>query len=214
MELLFSAPPNDPAHTEACNQILQIGALANRLAQEKRTHITHSDGRAENVAEHTYMLCRIALHLATSLYPQLSLADVALFANLHDDLEAYVGDTPTHEETASMCESKAAREAVALQQAREDFAHIPSYIAMLTAYEEQHDPAARFVRVVDKLMPLLTNIVSGGDALVGHWSKDALLNNVHSKSKKLLEEYPEYRTIIELREELKLIAAERLYTKK
>lgn len=188
-----------------------LGAISNRLARENRTHVTHGDGRPENVAEHVHMLTRVALHIAAQLYPDLNAADISLFSLIHDDLEAYIGDTPTHELTQEISDDKAVREEAALNQLSKDFAGLPSYVAAINAYEKQEQPEARFVRVVDKLMPLLTNIVSGGTALADHWTKDDLMNNVNTKNKKLLKDYPEYSAVLDLRTELKVVAAERLF---
>lgn len=91
-QFYFERPPYIESISEAANVAFAMGAVASRLVAEERTRCNHPDGRAENVAEHSFMLAKVAPELAILLYPKLDPGLVARFAIVHDDVEAYVGD--------------------------------------------------------------------------------------------------------------------------
>jgi len=91
----YRSPDYDPDLSHAANTAIQMGAIASRLVLEERTRTHHPDGRAENVAEHSFMLAKVAAEIAAIMYPELDRGRIALYASVHDDIEAYVRDTPT-----------------------------------------------------------------------------------------------------------------------
>lgn len=94
-KFLFTIPAVNDNLSSGAKLSIQMGALAGSLVTVERTRVIHPDGRAENDAEHSFMLAKVAPELANELYPELDDNLVARFAILHDDVEAYVGDTPT-----------------------------------------------------------------------------------------------------------------------
>jgi 5'-deoxynucleotidase YfbR-like HD superfamily hydrolase len=211
VEAQFAVPAWREGVSVEANIVLQLGAMAGRLALEKRTLVDHIDGRAENVAEHTHMLSRIAPILAMRLYPSLDPALVALLAGVHDDLEAYVGDTPTHSITSEEMEEKRSRERRGLAMLCVEYAHIPEYVRHVLMYEAQEVPEARFVRVLDKLMPLTVHFNQGGVTLTANWTRETMIQNAEDKARELLEEYPDFAELIAIRTELAELAAKELF---
>jgi 5'-deoxynucleotidase YfbR-like HD superfamily hydrolase len=128
---LFTIPTVPDDISAGAAAAIQMGALASQLVVEKRTRCVHPDGRAENDAEHSLMLAKVAPELARLLYPKLDENLVARFAALHDDVEAYVGDTPTDMLAHLDPDAKAVREAAGLKQLLKEYAHLPSYCERL-----------------------------------------------------------------------------------
>lgn len=210
-KFLFHPPARLSTSTDLAHTALLMAALSGRLALEDRTLVNHKSGRPENVAEHSLMLSLVAPSLAEAYYPDLDANLIARFASVHDAVEAYVGDTPTHDIDAAGLSDKQEREEKGLKQLLQDYAGIPGFVRIITAYEKQIVPEARFVRVVDKLMPLLVHFLEGGETLRGHIDVPGLLDNSASRAKNLREEYPEFGKLIDAREELAQLAGKHLY---
>lgn len=117
----------------------------------------YPDGKTrESDTDHTVMLGLVACALADLLYPDsLNVGMVAQFALVHDLPEVYAGDTCTLQlPTEDAKAAKVLAEALAQQKIEDMFdAALPWVGRMLRRYERQERSAARFVRVVDKLLP-------------------------------------------------------------
>ena len=202
-EFRFTVPDDDGRLGPQAYLSRAIGALSSQLARELRTRTVHPDGRRENVAEHSLMLVKVASSLADEMYPDLDVGQVALFAALHDDVEAYVGDTPTDSIAMHDVAAKKRREHRALEQIRLEYGGVaPKYVERLIAYEKQEIPEARFVRVVDKLMVELIHFPNEGAELKKHYTAAEALKVTKQNASRLLGDYPEYKDIIDARAEL------------
>lgn len=135
MAMLFSVPDHIDSLSDKANLSLAFGYLTSRLCAEERTRTVHPDGRNENVAEHSLMLVKVAVALAEKYYPNLNSGKVAIYASLHDDVEAYVGDTPTDHIANHSPTDKKQREAEALHQLEKEFSDItPAYVNHVKTY--------------------------------------------------------------------------------
>lgn len=186
---------------------ITMGSLASRLVQEERTRTHHPDGRAENVAEHSFMLAKVAVSLARELKdelpPDIDEGRVAISAINHDDPEAYVLDTATDRITEVELRAKAKREAQGVKQLLIEFAPIDNeYALSVEHYEKQLNVNDRFVRLVDKLMTLLIHIPNDAASLLEHYTKQEIIDNSRAHSERFRQEYPEFEVIHNLREEL------------
>lgn len=201
-QFLFKIPAANSELSTASNVAVQIGAVASRLVLEERTRTHHKDGRAENVAEHSFMLGKVAPELAELLYPGLDANLVARFALLHDDVEAYVGDTPTDHITQEELDAKAEREELGKERLLTEYAHIPGYSRLVEQYELQELPEARFVRVVDKIMVLLIHIPNRAVVLREQYNYTEFLKSEEKRIQRLAVRFPDFPEILELRREL------------
>jgi 5'-deoxynucleotidase YfbR-like HD superfamily hydrolase len=201
-EFLFSIPHVSDGLSEGARTAIQMGALASRQVRIERTRCFHPDGRAENVAEHSLMLTKVAPELASLLYPELDANLVARFASLHDDIEAYVGDTPTDMLADLDVLAKVDRESEGLQQLAKEYAHMPKFVQLMTQYEEQSVPEARFVRGVDKLMVLLIHLPNLGATLREHYTYESFLESERALLARDAHKYGEFDKVMELRREL------------
>lgn len=209
VQFLHTVPPSHAKLSDAANTAIQLAALASRQVANTRTRCVHPDGRAENVAEHSLMLAKVAPELARNLYPSLDVHLVAHFATLHDDVEAYVGDTPTDILAGHDSKAKEALEAQALTQLSKEYAAMPTYIELVRQYEAQAVPEARFVRAVDKLMVLLIHLPNEGDTLRQHYTYQSFLQSEATILQRDMHKYGEFEAIVHLRQELGKELAER-----
>ncbi len=117
--------------------------------------------RNENDAEHSWSVALMACLLAEHIDSSLDIGKVCQFAVVHDLAEIYAGDTnvfgPEDEH-----QTKQEREERALRELQNDFAHFPWLVTTLTAYEQQNTAEAKFVRSIDKLVPLLFDYITEG----------------------------------------------------
>lgn len=200
----FSVPEARLGVSDVANAAIQIGALSSRLAQEARTMVYHPDGRRENVAEHSLMVAMVAEALAEEFFPELDSLMVASYGTIHDMLEAYIGDTPTIDISLCGLDAKAALEQRGLKRLKHEYAHLPKFVDRIVRYEAQEEPEARFVRMVDKLMPLLIHIHDTGSGIILHQHNPAGIRvNAKARTAEWLKSYPELSAIIDVRNELK-----------
>jgi putative hydrolase of HD superfamily len=201
-KFLYTIPPVRADLSDAAKAALNMSALASRLVQVERTRILHPDGRAENDAEHSFMLAKVAPELAHLLYPELDENLVARFAVLHDDVEAYVGDTPTDMLANLDQQSKDKLESAGLKQLGHEYAHLPSYVKLIEQYEAQSVPEARFVRAVDKLMVIVTHFFNNGKVIKQHYTYDSFIKSEKELLVRDSYKYGEFKLVMALRKEL------------
>lgn len=210
-QFLFQAPARLESASDSAHSVLQLAALSGRLALEDRSNVAHTTGRAENVAEHSLMLAIVAPVLAEEFYPDLDANLVTRFATIHDAVEAYVGDTPTLRVDDTMLQEKYAREEKGVAQLLKEFADLPGFTKVISDYEDQKIPEARFVRMLDKIMPVAIHFNQGGSVLTGHSTAQDLKQRAVLKEAAFLKEYPDFERIIALRTELIDLAIQHLY---
>lgn len=155
----------------------------------------HPDGvRPETDAEHTLMLAFVALTLADQ-HPEwgLDAGRLAVLALVHDLPEVYAGDTNTAGGlTSEQAAAKAARERSATARLHRELSG-SVLMRALTTYERQDTPEARFLRVLDKLLPKLTHALNFGAALRELGMSVADMQAAHAAQRvKLFAEYPEW----------------------
>lgn len=195
MKALYEASNNEHetfeqlSHPErATRTILRLGTYAVQMAQVERVPRLPS-GERENNAEHSYMLSLIAPALAHEHYPHLDRGLIAQFANVHDLVEIKTGDVPTFAATSDQLAQKAAEEAVA---AHELASQLDPYTAdLLLRYEAQEEIEARFVRMVDKLLPLTLDILGPGEQVMREDYNVQSPWQLHENHQKLQERFSE-----------------------
>lgn len=126
-------------------------------------------GRLENDAEHTYKCLVLALLLVPELYPNLSKAETLemIYAIAgHDLIEVEAGDT-SFWGSQKLRDSQPSREEAALAKLMQA-SEVPKTIRQATAsYLAQASLPVRIAYAVDKIEPILTNIVNRG----GIWKR-------------------------------------------
>jgi len=140
--------------------ILEIDRLKGVL---RRTYLL--DGtRRENSAEHSWHVAVMAAVLAERADEPVDAARVVRMLLVHDVVEVDAGDTFVYDTAAA--ESKAERERAA---ARRIFGLLPhdqgaELRALWEEFEAARTPDARFAAALDRMMPVLHNLHTGGRA--------------------------------------------------
>lgn len=127
---------------------------------------TYLDGRHENDSEHASMLSRVAVNIALKYFPELDAGRVSIFSTIHDDVEGYTSDFHSLGASEEAMKAKQIREDEALAKMKMDFADFPHYIELIEIYEQQIEPEARFVKVLDKCMPPIMNLYNKGKSVL------------------------------------------------
>ncbi len=193
---------NERATKDLAATALRLGQLSMDFARVPRISL-YNDGRHESNVEHSYMLAMVATHFAHELSYDLDHMLVSQFTLVHDLPEVITGDIPTLGISNEDRAKKEADEAVATQQLVKELPE--PWASLLARYEKQQEPEARFVRLVDKVMPLIVNINGDGLGALATYGittaqqvRDAELN----ANAKLRQQFPEFPEILALREEL------------
>ncbi len=185
--------------------MIDLGRLALAFAAIDRTACYHPDGvTKESDSDHTVMLGWIAPALAARCFPQLDAGLVAQFALIHDMPEVYAGDTPTLRISDAARRAKAAREAAATSRLADEFGErLPWVPFMLTLYEAQRLPEARFVRGLDKCLPKVVHLLNEAKGLIEEGMTAAGLREVSTRQAEDMATYVgDFAELLELRAEL------------
>lgn len=144
--------------TPALARSIAIARLALLFARVDRA-TCHEDGvRPETDSDHVVMLVLIACDLAP---PGLDKGLIAQLATIHDLVEAYAGDAQTLTITADGIAAKKVREAAAHARIVSEFGADSWLCRTLETYEAQILPEARYVKVLDKVMPKIAHLLNG-----------------------------------------------------
>ncbi|MFV1442294.1 MULTISPECIES: HD domain-containing protein [unclassified Phaeobacter] len=130
---------------------------------------TLADGsRRENSAEHSWHIMLYAWVLAQHSHAPVDMARVLQMLMLHDIVEIDAGDVPIH---ATLSEAEQAAIAANEQAAAERiFGLLPAaqgevFHRIWTEFEAAESPEAIYAKAIDRVQPVLLNLMSGG----GSW---------------------------------------------
>jgi putative hydrolases of HD superfamily len=137
-------------------------AEALKLAEIRRQTLLPVSRRPENDAEHSWHLCLMAITLAEHSNVPVDLARVLRMLIIHDLVEIDAGDTYAYDVAGQAGQHE--REARAAERI---FGLLPSdQAAALRAawdeFEARLTPEARFAAALDRLQPVLLNLLSEG----------------------------------------------------
>lgn len=111
-------------------------------------------GRLENDVDHSFGLALTCWYLAPKIAPELNLEKIFKYALSHDVVELYAGDTFVFDHADTIA-SKSAREDAALERLDTEWPDFSEMIKSARGYKEKIDEEAKFVKAVDKILPLL-----------------------------------------------------------
>lgn len=142
---------------------LELGKKAMYFSRIERMP-RYGDGRRESDTEHSFMLALVAPELAAALQRNLDIGLVSQYATVHDLVELKTQDVATFLFNEEDQKQKEADEHTALAELLYE---LPPYTAyLLGRYESQSDPESRFVRYVDKLLPIVVDIIGSGQRVM------------------------------------------------
>ena len=143
---------------------------ADRLKHVMRATTTVDGARAENSGEHSWHLALYALVLADQAGPGVSIDRVIRMLLIHDLVEIDVGDVPIHSQNGQ-AHASAATQAAEARAADRIFGLLPGDLAsdlraLWEEFEAAETPDARFAKSLDRVQPVMANLMSGG----GTWA--------------------------------------------
>lgn len=153
--------------------------------------------RHENDVEHSFSLAMTAWFLCAHL-PHLNKDLVIRYSLVHDMVEVYAGDTFAFASQAEL-DGKVERERQALEKLRTEWSDFPDMLDTIESYEKRADDEAVFVHALDKILPMMMNLLSDGYT----WQKLGLdLDQLHAKKTATTAASPEvsayYRDLYEI----------------
>lgn len=182
---------------------LELGSLCMRFARVDRVP-RYDDHERESDTEHSFMLAMIAPELAHMYYPNLNKQLIGEYARVHDLIEVVTGDVATFDASPEDLANKEAEEHSALASLADQ---LPPYTAsLLVAYEAQADNESRFVRAVDKLMPVVVDIIGQGSRVMkedyGVSSHEELEKSHDTLHARIARKFGEFTLIVEAHRQL------------
>ena len=139
---------------------------ADRLKSVLRATTLVDGSRPENSGEHSWHLALYALVLADQAGPGVSIDRVIRMLLIHDLVEIDVGDVPIHSQNGA-AHGSAETQAAEARAADRIFGLLPSDLsadlrALWEEFEAAETPDARFAKSLDRVQPVMANLMSGG----------------------------------------------------
>ena len=132
---------------------MQLQQLIAQFARIERVPHLADLGRRENDVEHSFGLALTCWYLHPHIAPELSLEKILCYALAHDMVEIHAGDTFVFDEEGKA--TKETREAAAITTIRSDWRDFPDLAGYAEYYTQKIDEEARYVKAVDKLLPVI-----------------------------------------------------------
>ena len=161
--------------------------------------------RRETDTEHSFHLAMAAWYLS-GFFPKYNQELLLKFALAHDLVEIHAGDVMAIGRTDEQQSKKDQDEEKALIQIKNDWPDFADMTKTIERYESQQDPEAVFVKALDKIMPILHQLLTKGKTWK-HWDmhrdevitqKDkktapsAEVNRIWKDLRKIIFEHDEY----------------------
>lgn len=143
---------------------------ADRLKHVMRATTTVDGLRPENSGEHSWHLALYALVLADQAGPGVDINRVIRMLLIHDLVEIDVGDVPIHSQNGQ-AHGSVETQAAETKAADRIFGLLPDDLrtdlrTLWEEFEAAETPDARFAKSLDRVQPVMANLMSGG----GTWT--------------------------------------------
>jgi putative hydrolase of HD superfamily len=150
-------------HLDRLKRQLDFLAEIDKLKGVLRQSSISSGERRENSAEHSWHLAMFAIVLADHADGAIDILRVVKMLLIHDIVEIDAGDHPYHE-TGLDWDAIAEKERAAADRL---FGLLPvgegaEFRALWEEFEAAETPEARFAKALDRMQPILLNVLTGG----------------------------------------------------
>lgn len=163
LELFSSLRDKERSAEQIAGISIRLADTAMRFNDVERIP-RYANGERESDVEHSYMLALIAPEIAKMLNLPLDLGLISQYAVVHDLIELRTNDEATFIISEQQLLAKHEREQAELHDLA---AELPPHTAsLLIDYEAQTDPESRFVKLIDKLLPIIVDIIGQGDRVM------------------------------------------------
>lgn len=195
---LLQLPDDSPAQSGP------LDALADAYADVHRATLDR-EGNPESDARHAMHLLKLSASYAQEHYPELNASKIAIYALIHDIIEAYAGDVASLGMSAEQETQKNADEAKALMTLRQEYGgEWPEFVELIESYEALADAEARFIKTIDKLDPSFTQFDNEGIQLIKFYNltKEAFLYAMEQTAKRMEAYASDFPKLVQDRKEL------------
>ena len=143
---------------------------ADRLKSVLRATTLVDGSRRENSGEHSWHLALYAMVLADQAAPGVNINRVIRMLLIHDLVEIDVGDVPIHS-AGGAAHASAETQAAEARAAERIFGLLPSDLghdlrALWEEFEAAQTPDAVFAKSLDRVQPVMANLLSGSGTWV------------------------------------------------
>ena len=154
---------------------------ADRLKSVLRATTLVDGSRRENSGEHSWHLALYAMILADQAEPEVEITRVIKMLLIHDLVEIDVGDVPIHSAQGQAHSSAAVQEAES-RAADRIFGLLPpdqghAMRALWSEFEAAETPDAIFAKSLDRVQPVIANLMSGGGTWIEYGVTAEQLDN-------------------------------------
>jgi len=148
----------------------------------RHSWLSDTSSRQESVAEHSWMLCVLAILMADELQEKVDLLKVLKMVVIHDLAESVTGDIPSHEISDRQNTKKEAEKAAFNDLVKDLPRKGEEILSLWKEFERNETPEAQFANALDKVEALLQHNIASietwaqGDFNVGPYYKDHYFN--------------------------------------
>lgn len=135
------------------DRLADLQQLIADFAKVQRVPHLADNGQPENDVEHSFGLALTCWYLQPKIAPNLDLLKILQHALAHDLVELHAGDTFIFDE--ENWATKDERERAALERITHDWPDFPELAEHARNYMDKVDDEAKFVKAVDKLLPVI-----------------------------------------------------------
>jgi putative hydrolase of HD superfamily len=168
---------------KSINNFIDFHKKTEKLKTTTRHSWLSDKKRQESVAEHSWMLCLLAMLLSDQLDKKINLLKVLKMVTVHDLAESVTGDIPSHE-VSTRQENKLESERRAFLSLANSLPTEKSneIISLWEEFEKNETPEANFTNALDKIEVLMQHNLADistwnqGDFNVGPYYKDGYFN--------------------------------------
>jgi putative hydrolase of HD superfamily len=147
------------------DQLLAFTAFTHDIRSVKRSMFVKGEKQYDNDSEHGYQLALIAMYVIENNELPLDIYKAMALALVHDILEVHAGDTFVY---GSSIKTQHTREQQAIVKLKEQWPSQKTMLSLIDEYEARDTPESKFVYALDKLVPILNNILDDGR----NWKKE------------------------------------------
>jgi putative hydrolase of HD superfamily len=161
-------------------RLAQLQQMIADFSEVKRMPHMADKGRPENDVEHSFGLAITCWFLQPKIAPELELSRILRYALAHDIVEIHAGDTFAFGKDKAYIASKETRERDAIKKLRSDLQDFTELVDFAERYMDKVDEEAKFVKAVDKILPLIMIDLGEGRA---HWRRHKINTTKLRKNK-------------------------------
>ena len=147
--------------------------IADFARVERMPHLADLE-RAENDVEHSFGLAITCWYLHPKIAPELDLLEILKYALSHDIVELHAGDTFAFSKDREYVAAKEPRERAALVKIKQDWPDFGDISTYAEQYMDKISEEAKFVKAVDKLLPLIMIELGEGTR---YWKRHGINRN-------------------------------------